>query len=178
MDFRRSRVRGAEIAAAAAAVLLLADMFALPWYGYKAQVAPFAARLGVSISRDGWTALSSTRWLLLVTIAAALALLHLQGTRPAPALPSTFSLLVTLLGALSTLALIYRVLINVPGPNDVVSRDAGGFVGLACALAIACSGYRSLHQEGIAREDEPVDIPTVPLHGSGVSAPSQPPVPG
>src|ERR1700754_5299463 len=137
MRFQRSRLRWPEIVAGIAAVVLLLSMFVLPWYGYKGDLAPLAARLGVSTSRDAWNSLSTTRWLMLLTIVAALALVYLRAPRPAPALPATFSLFVWLLGGLTSLVLIYRVLINVPGPNDVVSRDVGGYVGLLASIAIA-----------------------------------------
>ena len=123
MGFQRTRLRWPEIVAGVAAVVLLLSMFLLPWYGYKGDLAPIAARLGVSTSQNGWHSLSTTRWLLLLTIVAALALVYLQGTRRSPAMPVTFSLFVWLLGGLTSLVLIYRVLINMPGPNDVVSRE-------------------------------------------------------
>src|ERR1700751_1399151 len=153
MAFQWSRLRRGVIVAGVAAVVLLASMFVLPWYGYKGELAPLAAKLGVKTSRDAWHSLSTTRWLLLLTIAAALALVYLQGTRRAPALPAAFSVFVWLLGGLTVLALIYRVLINVPGPNDVVSRDAGAYIGLLASIAIAGAGYRSLREEGIAAQD-------------------------
>jgi hypothetical protein len=171
MRFQWSRLRRPEIVAGVAAVVLLAAMFVLPWYGYKGDLAPLAARLGVSTSRDAWNSLSTTRWLMLLTIAAALALVYLQGTRPAPALPAAFSLFVALLGGLTALVLIYRVLINVPGPNDVVSRDAGGYVGLLASIAIGFAGYRSLREEGIAPQDAPKDIPTIQPDPAGVGTP-------
>ena len=172
MGFQWSRLRWGEIVAGVAALVLLASMFALPWYGYKGDLAPLAARLGVKTSADAWHSLSTTRWLLLLTIAAALALVYLQGTRPSPALPATFSLFVALLGGLAALVLIYRVLINVPGPNDVVSRDVGGFIGLLACIVIACAGYRSLREEGIAPQDAPTDIPTVHLDQAEVGTAS------
>jgi hypothetical protein len=172
MGFQRSRLRWAEIVAGVAAVVLLASMFLLPWYGYKGDLAPLAARLGVSTSRDAWNSLSTTRWLMLLTILAALALVYLQGTRPSPALPVTFSLFVTLLAGLTSLVLIYRVLINMPGPNDVVTRDVGGFVGLLACIVVACAGWRSLREEGIAARDAPTDIPTVRLDEAPVGTPS------
>jgi hypothetical protein len=172
MGFQWSRLRRPEIVAGVAAVVLLASMFVLPWYGYKGDLAPLAAKLGVKTSADAWNSLSTTRWLMLLTIAAALALVYLQGTRPSPALPATFSLFVALLGGLTALVLIYRVLINVPGPNDVVSRDVGGFVGLLASIAIALAGYRSLREEGIAPQDAPKDIPTVQPDAAGVGTPS------
>jgi hypothetical protein len=172
MGFQRSRLRRGEIVAGLGAVVLLVAMFALPWYGSKGELAPLAARLGVSTSRDAWNSLSLTRWLMLLTIVAALALVYLQGTRPAPALPATFSLFVTLLGGLTTLVLIFRVLIDVPGPDDVVTRDVGGFVGLVASIAITWAGSRSLRAEGIAPQDGPQDIPTIHSEAAGVGTPS------
>jgi hypothetical protein len=172
MGFQRSRLRRGEIVAGLGAMVLLVAMFALPWYGSKGELAPLAARLGVSTSRDAWNSLSLTRWLMLLTIVAALALVYLQGTRPAPALPATFSLFVTLLGGLTTLVLIFRVLIDVPGPNDVVTRDVGGFVGLVASIAITWAGSRSLRAEGIAPQDGPQDIPTIHSEAAGVGTPS------
>jgi hypothetical protein len=172
MGFQRSRLRRGEIVAGAAAVVLLVAMFVLPWYGYKGELGPLAARLGLATSRNGWTALETTRWLMLVTILAALALVWLQATRTAPALPSAFSLLVFLLGTLTALALIYRVLINVPGPNNVVSRDAGAFIGLLSSFAIAYGGYLSLREEGVLPQDAPPEIPTIHPGRAGAGSPS------
>jgi hypothetical protein len=172
MGFQRFRLRRSEIVAGVAAVVLLLSMFLLPWYGYKGDLAPLAARLGVATSADAWNSLSATRWLMLLTIAAALALVYLQGTRGSPALPATFSLFTWLLGGLTALVLIYRVLINVPGPNDVVSRDVGGYIGLLASLVIAGAGYRSLRHEGIAAQDAPEEIPTVHFDQAEVGTPS------
>jgi hypothetical protein len=163
MRFQTSRLRSGELLAGAAAVVLLVCLFALPWYGLNSSVASIAQRLGVSTSRTGWESLTALRWLILIASLAALALVYLQGTRPAPAMPATFSLIVTVLGGLTALALIYRVLINVPGSNDVVDRQAGGFIALVAGILLAYGGYRSLRQEGSAPQDERTDIPTVEL---------------
>lgn len=163
MRFRTSRLRSGEMLAGVAAVVLLVCLFALPWYGLDSSVATIAQRLGVSTSRTGWESLTTLRWLILITSLAALALVYLQGTRSAPAMPAAFSLIVTVLGVIMALALVYRVLIDVPGANDVVNRQAGGFIGLVAAILVAYGGYRSLRQEGVAPVDEPTDIPTVKL---------------
>ena len=172
MGFQRTRLRWPEIVAGVAAVVLLLSMFLLPWYGYKGDLAPIAARLGVSTSQNAWRSLSTTRWLLLLTILAALALVYLQGTRRSPALPATFSLFVWVLGGLTSLVLIYRVLINMPGPNDVVSRDVGAYIGLLASIVIAFAGYRSLRAEGIAPQDAPKEIPTIHFDQAEVATPS------
>ncbi|MGH2882293.1 MAG: hypothetical protein ACRDPA_06275 [Solirubrobacteraceae bacterium] len=91
-----------------------------------------------------------------MTILAAVALVFVQATRRAPATPVTMSLVVMLLGMVTVVALIYRVLIN-PPPH----QEAAAYLGLLWALGIAFGGYFSLRQEGIARRDERRDIPIV-----------------
>jgi hypothetical protein len=156
-----SRLRPGEIIAGAGAVLLLVLMFAVPWYGVKSTPSPTASSLGVSTSINGWDSLSHLRWLLIVTIIAALALAYFQATRRAPAIPVNLSVIVTVLGLVSSLALIYRVLINVPGSDSVVDARVGAYVGLVSALAILYGGFASMRQEGIAPQDAPAEIETI-----------------
>ena len=86
-------------------------------------------RTGNGGSRTGWQALTDLRWLLLVTIIAAVALVLAQARRRAPAIPVTMSLVVMLLGLISVVALIYRVLIN------AARAPAGGaYLGLLWGL--------------------------------------------
>jgi type II secretory pathway component PulM len=140
MDFDPSRLRRGEVLAGAGAVLLLVFLLAGKWAG----------------SRSGWEALPSLRWFLALTIAAVVGLILTQATRRAPAVPVTMSLIVAVLGALSVLALIYRVLINPPD-----HQHAAAYLGLLSALALAYGGYLSLREEGIARRDAPAEIPVV-----------------
>lgn len=143
MDLSPSRLRRGEILAAAGAVLLLVFMLAGKWYGS-------------THSRTGWEALPTLRWLMAVTIAAAFVLAITQMTRRAPAVPVAVSVIVIVLGLITVLALIYRVLINPPA-----HEQAGAYLGLLSAVAVAYGGYLSLRQEGIARRDGPADIPVV-----------------
>ncbi len=153
MGFDPSRLRRGEWIAGAGAVLLLAFMFLLNWYGLKGTFAPTASTLGISTSVNAWDGLTNLRWLMLITIVVALALVYFQGTRRAPAIPVTLSLLVMLLGGLTVLLLIYRVLINQPGPGDLVSAKLGAYLGLVAAAAITYGGYKSMRTEGIAPKD-------------------------
>jgi hypothetical protein len=147
MDFDPSRLRRGELLAGAGAVLLLVFMLLGKWAG----------------SHSGWQALPSLRWLVAVTIAAAFGLLILQATRRAPAVPVTMSLIVTVLGIITVLALIYRVLINPPA-----HQHTAAYLGLLSAIGLGYGGYVSLREEGIARRDAPRDIPMVrPGHESG-----------
>ena len=147
MDFEASRLRRGEWLAGASAVLLAIFMVGGKWYAG-------ASRTGGS--ETGWQALTDLRWLLLVTIVAAAGLVYVQATRRAPALPVTMSLVVMLLGIVTVVALIIRVLID-PPPHE----QAGAYLGLLSAIGIALGGYFSLRQEGIARRDAPAHIPIV-----------------
>jgi cytochrome bd-type quinol oxidase subunit 2 len=147
MQFEPSRLRRGEMLAGASAVLLAVFMVGGKWYG---------AGTGKDGSLTGWQALTDLRWLMLVTIIAAVGLVFAQAARRAPAIPVTMSLVVMLLGIVTVLALIYRVLIN-PPPH----QETGAYLGLLWAVGIAVGGYFSLRQEGIARRDERRDIPIV-----------------
>jgi hypothetical protein len=150
MNFDPARLRRGELLAGAGAVLLLVFLLAANWYGHGAQ------------ARTGWQALTTLRWLLVVTILAAFALVVTQTVRRAPAIPVTLSVIVTVLGLISVLALIYRVLIS-PAAHE----QAGAYLGLLSALALALGGYLSMREEGIARRDAPAEIPVVrPGHGN------------
>jgi hypothetical protein len=169
MDLDPSRLRRGEWLAGAGALVLLASLFALPWYAVKAPYRPTASLLGVATSPNGWHSLTQVRWLLALTILAALALGYLQATRRAPALPVTFSMIVTVLALAAVLVLIYRVLINEPGADSVVDQRAGAYLGLISACVIVYGGYASLREEGIAERDGPGEIETVTPGGAAAS---------
>jgi len=154
------RLRLGEIVAGASATLLLVFMFALPWYGLTSNLSETASHEGAPTSWNGWNGLLSLRWLLLVTIVAALALTYFQAARKGPGIPIVLSLIVTLLGGLITLALIYRVLINTPAPT--LDQRAGAYLGLVAAIGIAYGGYKSMREES-GTDPEALDIETVRL---------------
>jgi FtsH-binding integral membrane protein len=145
------RLRRGEWMIGAGAIVLLASMFLLKWY-----------RQGASASVNGWHGLTHVRWLVLATVVCGLALVYTQASRRAPAVPAVLSVIVTVVGLLTALALLYRVVINEPG-----SQKPGAFVGLISAVAIFCGGYLSMRDEGLAERDEPMEIETVQLPESG-----------
>jgi hypothetical protein len=169
MDLDPARLRTGEIVAGASGVLLLACLFVLPWYGVNHLLARIAAQLGVSTTSDGWNSLSHARWLMLVTAVAALALSYFQAARRAPAVPASLGVIVTVLGLLSLLWLLYRVLLNVPGPDNLLEQRVGAYLGLAAAVGILYGGYQSMRREGTLDRDGPASIETVRLPSEGSS---------
>jgi hypothetical protein len=131
---------------ALSALALLVAMFAFAWYGMHG-IPGRTARL--VYTEDAWHGLTLVRWLMLATIVAAVgsAVLHLS-QRPHGAQTNT-GLAVTLLGAVTAAALIYRVLIELPAPAQVVDQKLGAFLGVLCALGVAYGGLESLRGERI-----------------------------
>ena len=105
-----------------------------------------------------------------ISILSAFALVYFQTTRRAPAIPVCLSVIVTVLGVLTALVLVYRVLINVPGPDELVAAKAGAYLALASTLGIVVGGYASMRREGILPEDGPGEIPTVALKSAAPTA--------
>jgi hypothetical protein len=178
MDMELSRLRRGEVIAGLGGVVLLFSLFVTTWYGTTGPISPTAALLGASTSYNGWHALTDLRWLILITGAVAIALAYFQATRRAPAIPVSLSVIVPVLALLTVLFLIYRVLINVPGPDSVIDRKAGAYLGLISSLAILYGGAASLRQEEILPADGPGEIPTVSPHGAAGPAAQRIPAAG
>jgi hypothetical protein len=146
MDLKPSRLRRGELVASLSAVVLLAVLFALPWFRVSAAA-------GGDSDVHGWSALPTLRWLIIVTAIAALLLAFFQAARSAPALPVTMSVIVAALGVLTGLALVIRL------PTASGTPLAGAFIGLAAAAGVAVGGYLSLRQEGgwLPGPDHPIE---------------------
>ncbi|MGO9956776.1 MAG: hypothetical protein ACLP50_12450 [Solirubrobacteraceae bacterium] len=141
-----ARLRGGEVVAAVAGLALLALMFLVPWYG--------AAH---GSAADGWNTMPVLRWVAVVTALAGLLLAVLQAVVAAPAVPASASMIVTVVGGLTTLLLAIRL---VAGSGD---PKLGAFLGLLAAAALTAGAWRSMRQEsgwvpGVDRQ-----VPTVSL---------------
>jgi hypothetical protein len=163
MDFQVSRLRRGEVITGIAAAVLVVVLLALPWYGLGGRLGSTAAALGAPTSLNGWQGLPTLRWLILVTILAALALTWFQGARRAPALPASLSVIVLVLSVLTVLGLIYRVLISVPGPDSLGEAKAGSYLGLASALVMVYGAFRSLREEDPPDPERNARIPVIEL---------------
>jgi hypothetical protein len=164
---RSYRIRWPEWVVALAAVVLLVALVGLSWFSFTRFSGGAGPKFPVLLSENGWRALSHAHWLLLVTILVAFGLLFCQAARPAAPIPVTFSLLVMVLGGLSTIWLIVRVVID---PPAFVGHDFGGWLALVSAVVLTWAGYKSIRMEGIAPEDAPQEIPTVGLGGHAITS--------
>lgn len=164
MRLEGSRLRRGEWIVAAGAIALLVAMFALSWYGLPGAPGTTARAPDGDASVNAFHGLTVLRWLMLVTIAVAFALVYLQCTRRAPALPVSFSVLLTVLGGVTSVCLIYRVLIDAP---DATAQKPGAFLGLACALLLTYGAFRSMRQEDQPDPARNAAIETVHLDRAG-----------
>jgi hypothetical protein len=149
------RMHRGEFIAAGGGIVLLAALFFLPWFDVRAG-GRLTSRASVPVSLDGWHALTTTRWILLLMLVATAALVVLTASQRSPALPVTSSLLTCVLGGMATLLLLFR-LVDHPG----LAVRAGMYVGFVAALAVAYGGYLSLRTESSPFGD-PSSIETVP----------------
>ena len=136
-----------ELTSAVSAVLLLGLMFLTKWYGVAGVPDPSAARPAVSTAENAWNGLSLVRWVMLITILAALGSVLLHASQRSHGTRTDTSLLLLGLGSLTAGLLVYRVLISLPEASKVIDQKLGAVLGLMCALGIALGGFESVHEQ-------------------------------
>jgi hypothetical protein len=128
MDLRR--VRSGELLAAVSAAGLFLVMF-LDWFG----------------GRSAWEALTIGRILLVAVIALVLTLVVLTVTaRPVAMAVSAASITVGW-AALVLLWLLFRLVVNEPGPDAGHTIGQGAYLGLVLVFASAAGAWRTLGDE-------------------------------
>jgi hypothetical protein len=140
-----------ELIAALSGALLLVAMIGLKWFGIAAADGEFAPHSGTLGAQSAWETLTTLRWLMVLTIAAALAAGVLKLLQHDHGVSTDVSLLVAALGSVTSLLLIYRVLIALPGSGTVVDQKLGAILGLLCAIGIAFGGFQSRRETRLAR---------------------------
>jgi len=141
------RIRHGELVSAVSAVALLGLTFLTKWYGVAGVPDPSAARPAITTAENGWDALTVVRWVMLVTICAALGTVLLHASQRSHGTKTDTSRVVAGLGTLTSVLLIYRVLIALPAANQVIDQKLGAILGLLCALGIALGGWESVRAQ-------------------------------
>ena len=137
------RVRAGELVAGAAGVVLLAAMF-LNWYSVNSR----------DDSLTAWEAFSVVDVLLAIVALLGIALALSEVIGRGPSLPVALGVVTTTLALAGTLLLAYRI-INQPGPNDLISVEAGAYLGLLAGVGVFLGAWLSLSDE----RPRPVDPP-------------------
>ncbi len=144
---RPPRFRRGELISALGALVLLPVMFALKWFGLEMPPGPSAARSAISAAENAWQGLTDLRWLMLLTIAAAFGAVLLHVSQRSHGTKTDTSGVVAVLGTVTAALVIYRVLIDLPSPDQVVDQKIGAYVGLLAAVTIALGGWESMGEE-------------------------------
>jgi hypothetical protein len=149
MDF--SKLRTGELVAGICGALLFIDMF-FPWFGIGGAIGNFAAAAGVDTNANAWDALDLIRFILLLTAFAGIGSALLGASGRSVALPVAASVIVTVVGIIASLLVLYRI-IDQPGPNDVVTVQFGAYLGFLLCLGIAAGGFMAMSDEGTSLGD-------------------------
>lgn len=174
MDF--NRLRQGELIAAGSAVLLLIVMFVFTWFSLGGAEGDAAQAYGFDTGANAWQSFSWIDIVLFITILAAVGLAVLSASAQSDNLPVAPSAAVTVLGGLSTLLILFRI-ISPPGGDApagfdfTVSRGIGVFLGLILAAGIAIGGWMAMQEEGVSFQGE------ADRFGGGGGTPPPPPPP-
>jgi hypothetical protein len=149
MDF--SKLRTGELIAGISGVLLLIVMF-FSWYGIGGAAGNILSAANVDTTVNAWKAFDFIDLVLFVTAVVAIGAAVLAASGRSVALPVAASVVVTVLGIVVALLVLYRIL-NQPGPNDVVDVKFGAYLGFLVCLGIAVGGFLSMADEGTSLGD-------------------------
>lgn len=153
MDLNKLGV-GEKIASVSAIALFVFMFF--DWF--DVEVSGGGASSGVLGSGTAWDALDNIPIFLLITIVAVLAVAALRLTDSTYEPPFPANIAVVVLGAISALLILYRI-IDPPGGGSFggfsvdVSPTFGIFISLIAAAGIAYGGYRGMQEEGATLGD-------------------------
>jgi hypothetical protein len=150
-----NRLRMGEKVAGASALALFIVMF-LQWFS----VSTGSARIDSLLDQQGlsatgvsaWTALGFIKIMLFLIVVATIGFVILTAAQRAPALPVAASVLVTALGALAVLLVLFRI-VDQPGPNRVVNVEYGAYLGLLTCIGITVGGFLAMREEGTSFDD-------------------------
>src|SRR5512142_1348015 len=101
------RIHSGELISATSALLLVPIMFVLAWYGVVGL--PQTRRSGITTAENAWHTLTYTRWVMLIAIVVALGSVFLHATQRSHGAKTDTSVLVTAVGTVTAVLLIYRV---------------------------------------------------------------------
>ena len=128
MDLRR--LRSGELLATVSALGLFLAMF-LEWFG----------------GRSAWESLTVGRVLLVAVIALALTLVALTVTARPVAMAGSAASITVGVAALVLWYLLFRAVVNEPGPDAGHAIGPGAYLGLVLVLGCAAGAWRALGDE-------------------------------
>jgi hypothetical protein len=135
-------------------VALFIATFFFKWFGVSVSTSVGGASYGFDAGLDGWHSLIHTRWLLLLTILAALLAAGAQASWREPSLPVPASAIVALCAGLSAIFVLYRIAAHphvdvAYGPTSLhYDAELGLYLGFLACLLIAYGAFEELLEAG------------------------------
>jgi hypothetical protein len=165
-----------EKIAAVSAILLFIFMF-FEWFGVEVSGAGGFSGSVSGAGGNAWDTLDYIPIVLVVTIVAALGLAAIRLTDSTYEPPVPMSTVVTVLGALSVLLILFRIVdppsfASFGGVSVDATLSIGIFLGLISAGGIAYGGYTAMREEGITFGDAADHLSS---GGRGAAPPPPPP---
>lgn len=142
----RGLTRG-ELISAASAVVLLVLMVAVAWYGVDRIPSRAGSFARVITTETGWEGLTGVRWLVLLTVLVALTLVAVHAVGPPRQTLAALRLTLLVLATVTALALVVRVLIDLPSSDRVVDQKLGALVGVAAAIGVASGAAEAIREQ-------------------------------
>ncbi len=158
MGFDISRLRRSDQIAGGSAIALFIFMFFFKWYGVSSNVSSIGG-FNVNVSRTGWQTFTDSRWIWLITIIVAIAAVAIAAGALKFESPVQLSVVVAVLGAISTVLILYRILHHPTASASVgsfhtsVGIKFGIWLGLIAAAGITYGGYLGMQAEGTSIAD-------------------------
>lgn len=175
MDLSRLS-RGEKIAAVSGALLFVFMFF--NWFGLSLETG-FGDLGGGKV--NAWDSLEVIRFVLLATVIAAVGFALLKAAGNDLDLPMPPTTVVTLLGALSVLLILYRIIDPPGGELEVAGvgfgREIGIFLGLIAAVGITYGGYTAMDEAGTSFQEAADRLSSGPGGPPPPTGPGAPPPP-
>jgi hypothetical protein len=140
----RSLTRG-ELVSGVSAVVLLVLTLGVPWYGVDG--IPGRPGAGGPSTQTGWAGLSDVRWLILLTVLLALATLAVHAIGAGRQTVAALRLALLVVAWANVVALVVRVLIDLPSSDRVVDQKLGALLALLAALATAFGASEAVREQ-------------------------------
>ncbi len=146
MNFDMRRLGKSDRIIGGSAIALFIFVFFFHWYGVSASAGP----VQISSGGTGWQVFTNSRWIWLITIIVALLAVAIRSGALNFESPVQLSVVVTVLGAVSTLLILYRIFkhptLDLPGAHAGIK--IGIWLGLIAAGALTYGGYLAMQDEG------------------------------
>ena len=157
MGLELGRLTRADRVIGLSALAFFVTLFFTKWYGGSASSS--LGNVSVRASLNGWNSFENSRWVWLITIIVSLTAVYLSARGLNARVPVHLSVVVTVLGALSSALVLYRIAHHASGSesgsvggvrySSSYGIEYGIWLGLISSAGIAYGGYLAMVADGL-----------------------------